>query len=56
MGAFLEDEVAPGIMDRHIECFALLVHITLIIMSSGDVAPSVIAALRVAVDKHAAIF
>ena len=56
MGAFLEDEVALGLMDRHIECFAFLVQITLIIMSSGDATPSVIAALRVAVDNHAVLF
>ena len=56
MGAFLEDIVAPGTMDMHIQCFLLLVQIALIIMSSGDATASVIAALRVAVDNHATLF
>ena len=56
LGAFLEDEVEPGLMDRHIECFLLLCTITSIIMSSGDATASMIAALRVAINKHASIF
>ena len=56
MAAFLQDMVAPGLMDRHIECFLLLDQITSIIMSSGDATASIIAALRVAIDRHASIF
>ena len=56
LGAFLEDEVTPGLMEKHIKCFLLLVVITSIVMSGGDATPSVIAALRIAVDKHAAIY
>ena len=56
MGAFLEDTIAPGLMDKHIECFMLLVRITSIIMSSGDATAPMIDALTVAVDRHASIF
>ena len=35
LSACLQDEIAPGLMDKHIECFMLLVKITVIIMSSG---------------------
>ena len=43
-------------MDKHIECFMLLVQITIIVMSSGDATASIIAALRVAINRHASIF
>ena len=56
LGAFLQDEIAPGLMDQHIECFMLLVRITSIVMSSGDATPSIIAELRVAVDRHAQLY
>ena len=56
VGAFLQDEVAPGLMDKHIECFMLLVRITAIVMSAGDATASVIDGLRSAVDRHAVLF
>ena len=43
-------------MDKHIECFMLLVKITVIVMSAGDVSASIIAELRVAVDRHAQLY
>ena len=55
-GAFLEDEVRHGLMDKHIACFMLLVQITVIVMSSGDATASMIAALRTAVDDHARLY
>ena len=43
-------------MDKHIECFMLLVKIAVTIMSAGDAAKSIIAELRVAVDRHAQLY
>ena len=54
--AFLQDVIAPGLMDKHIECFMLLVKITAIIMSAGDATTAMIIALRAAVDRHARLY
>ena len=43
-------------MDNHIECFMLLVRITVIVMSAGDATESIIAELTIAIDRHARLY
>ena len=48
--------IDAGLMDKHIECFQLLVSITVIIMASGDAPASMIGHMRLAINRHALLF